>query len=93
MGPLKEVGQTTHFVARWEIWNLDETVLLLAGDEAGTTTVRHQKNSIWRANGTVTEVSGDFTDWIGRQIHDGGNVDWGVFPPVSAFGEGTFRIN
>jgi hypothetical protein len=91
--PFKEVGQTTHFVARWEIWNLDETFLLLAGDEAGTTTVRHYKNSIWRANGTVTEAFGDFEDWMGYQIHDGGNVDWGVSPPVSAFGEGIFRIN
>jgi hypothetical protein len=91
--PFKEVGQTTHFVARWEIWNLNETVMLLAGDEAGTTTVRHYKNSIWRANGIVTEASGNFADWKDRQMHDGGNVDWGEAPPASASGEGTFRIN
>jgi hypothetical protein len=90
--PYKEVGQTTHYTIRWEIWNFGETVLLLAGDEAGSTTVRHYKNSIWRANGKVTEASGDFTDWIGRQIHDGGDVDWGI-PPVLPSGEGTFRIN
>jgi len=97
--PTKEVGQTTHFVGRWEIWTSDPPILggtgslLLAGDEAGTTTVRHGKNSIWRANGTVTEASLEFFEWIGRNIHDGGDVDWGAPPEIFPSGSGEFRIN
>jgi len=89
--PYKEVGQTTHYVIRWEIFDDDDN-LLLAGDEAGSTTLRHYINSIWRANGTVTEAYGEFADWKGRHVHDGGNVDWGD-EDTPASGEGIFRIN
>jgi hypothetical protein len=90
--PFKYTGQVSHWTDRWEIWNPAETELLLAGDEAGTTTVRHGKNSAWRANGIVTEASQEFNIWIGRQTHDGGNFTWAA-PGLPDQGVGTFRVN
>ena len=93
--PMATTGQVSHYGvagARWEIWDGDD--LLLAGYEAGSTTVRHGKNSVWRANGIVTDVSPGFEDWIGRQVHDGGHFTWDEdIPGLPDHGEGTFRVN
>ena len=62
----------SHYAGRWEIWNCDETALLLGVDSRGTITIRHGKNSIWRENGIVTEANGEFEIWIGYQVHEGG---------------------
>jgi hypothetical protein len=94
--PTRVTGQASHFVGRWEIWDDTDTVLLLAGYEAGTTTDRPGKSGVWRANGIVTYVNPDFPeldDWFDRQVHDGGEFIWvipGVFP---SHGWGEFRIN
>jgi hypothetical protein len=94
--PTRVTGQASHFVGRWEIWDDDDTFLLLAGDEAGTTTDRPGKSGVWRANGIVTYVNPGFPeldDLFGRQVHDGGEFIWvipGVFPLE---GWGKFRIN
>ena len=92
MPPGTITGQVNHFVARWEIWNATKTELLLAGDSAGTTTIRHGKNSVWRGNGIVTEASAEFEAWIGRNVHDGGHFTWAA-PGLPDCGEGIFRIN
>ena len=92
MPPGTTTGQVGHWVARWEIWDGEGEVLLLAGDEEGTTTVRHGKNSVWRGNGIVTEASEEFEDWIGRQVHDGGHFTWAA-PGLPDSGTGTFRVN
>ena len=89
--PPKFVGQTNHFVSRWEI--LDSAgVVLLAGYDAGVTRVRHEKNSVWWANGTVTEASAEFEDWIGRPMHEGGSFTWAA-PGLPDHGTGIFRVN
>lgn len=75
------------YEARWEIW--DGFDLLLAGESAGSTATPPGKDGIWRGNGIVTEAYGDFEDWNGRPISEGGNVDWAF--PYS--GSGIFRIN
>ena len=91
-------GQVSHWVDRWEIWsddpleNPEEAVLLLAGDEEGTTTAPPGKDGLWRGNGIVTEASEEFEDWIGRPTHAGGNVTWDETGNPKD-GEGTFRIN
>ena len=85
-------GQASHYVDRFEIWNTDTTVLLLAGDEAGSTTARHEKNSNWRTNGIVTEAYGEFEDWIGRHNHAEGHFTWAA-PGLPEQGYGTFKIN
>ena len=90
--PFKETGQVTHYEDRFEIWNFAEDVLLLAGDEAGTTTARHGKNSNWRTNGIVTEAGPGFEDWIGRKNHAEGHFTW-VEPDWPDQGYGTFRVN
>ncbi len=84
-------GQVGHMLFRWEIWDEAEEVLLLAGDERERTIVRHGKNSVWRANGIVTEASREFEDYIGSQMHDGGNFTWAA-PGVPEHGFGTLRI-
>jgi hypothetical protein len=90
--PMSYTGQASHYEDRFEIWNADTTVLLLAGDEAGTTTARHGKNSNWRTNGTVSEVGPGYEDWLGRNNHAEGHFTWAA-PGLPDHGTGTFRIN
>ena len=91
-------GQVSHWVNRWEIWsgdpleNPEAVVLLLAGDEAGTTTAPPGEDGFWWGKGIVTEASAEFEVWIGRQMYDGGNFTWAA-PGLPDCGEGTFRIN
>ena len=86
-------AQVGHMLFRWEIWDSDEddAELLLAGEERERTIVRHGKNSVWRANGTVTEAALVFEDYIGSQTHDGGNFTWAA-PGLPDHGDGTLRI-
>ena len=86
---LPDAAHVGFYEARWEIWDSDD--LLLAGESAGTTAqpLRPEKDGIWRGKGIVTEASEEFADWIGRQVYEGGNVNWDR--PFS--GEGIFRIN
>ena len=90
--PPSATGQVSHFVERFEIWNADETVLLLGVEEAGTTTVRPGKTAVWRANGIVTEASEEFQNWIGSHTHNSGDATWAA-PGVPDHGDGIFRIN
>ena len=89
--PMSYTGQASHYEDRFEVWNAAETELLLAGDEAGSTTARHGKNSNWRTNGTVTEVGQGFEDWLGRQEHAEGHFTWAA-PGLPEHGTGTFRV-
>ena len=85
------IGQVSYYVARWEIYDLADN-LILAGDSAGTTAVPPGKDGIWRGKGIVTEASAGFEDWIGRPLYEGGNVTWAA-PGLPDCGEGIFRIN
>lgn len=89
--PFEVTGQVTLWTDRWEIWNPAETELLLAGEEAGTTTAHEGKNGIWRGTGVVTEASREFEAWIGRPTHDGGEFTWAA-PGLPDKGVGTFRV-
>ena len=90
IGPTTGTGSVVHYDDRCVI--LDENdVLLLAVEESGSTTYRDGQDPIWRTNGVVTDGSGGFEDWIGRQTHADGNVE---FPPDELpGGMGTFRVN
>jgi len=92
IGSMSYTGQASHYVDRFEIWDAAEEELLLAGDEAGTTTARHGKNSNWRTNGTVTEAGPGFEDWLGRTEHAEGHFTW-VAPGLPDQGYGTIRIH
>ncbi len=84
----RDTGLVKHYVAKWEIYDLEDNVLLV-GDSTGTTATPPGKDGIWRGNGKVTEASGEFENWIGRHVSEGGNVNWDF--PFS--GSGIFRIN
>ncbi len=90
--PMSTTGQASHYEERFEIWNAAETELLLAGDDAGTTTVRHGKNSNWRTSGTVTYAGPGYEDWDGRRVHQQGTFTWAEDGAPEA-GSGTFRVN
>ena len=86
-------AQVTHFYDDiWEIFDSETGDLLLRGDEHGTTTIRHGKNSVWRSNGIVTEAYGDFAIWLGRNMHASGHFTW-VVPGFPDCGTGILRIN
>jgi hypothetical protein len=89
--PFKKTGQASHVVQRWKIWDEDEEVLLLAGEDKGGTTTCHQRNTSWRANGIVTEASEEFEDYIGSQMHESGNIAWAA-PGLPDHGTGKFRV-
>jgi len=89
----KKCPQVTHFADdRWYIFDSETGELLLKGDEKGTTTIRHGKNSVWRANGIVLETNGDFAIWLGRHVHMGGHFEW-LESGLPGSGSGTLRIN
>jgi hypothetical protein len=85
-------GQASHYDDRCLIFDA-AGALLLAVDEVGTTTVCHGKNTVWRANGIVTEAYGEFEDWIGRQTHNSGDATWLIPGILPLDGEGIFRVN
>ena len=86
-------AQVTHFADDiWEILDSETGEPLLRGDEHGTTTIRHGKNSVWRSNGIVLEAYGDFEIWVGRHVHMGGHFTW-VVPGFPDSGTGIIRIN
>jgi hypothetical protein len=89
--PMRFAGQTSHYVGRFEIWDLEDN-LILAGEGVGSTTIRHGRDSIWRTNGIVIGASDDFVDWIGRRVHQEGHFTW-LAPGVPEAGTGTFRVN
>jgi uncharacterized protein (TIGR02246 family) len=86
----QNIGQTSYYAARWEIYDLAGN-LLLAGDDAGTTAMPHGEDGIWRGKGIVTEASEEFEGWIGRQVYEDGNVEWDE-TGLPKGGGGTFRI-
>jgi len=90
IGEVTTTGGVSHYDDRCVILDSDGE-LLLAVDEVGSTTTRDGQDPIWRTNGVVTDGSGGFEDWIGRQTHADGNVE---FPPDELpSGMGTFRVN
>jgi len=92
MGPMSTIGHVSHYVYRVEIWNSDKTVLLLAGEQAGSTTAAPGKNPVWRGKGIVTEASAEFEDWIGRQVYESGHATWAIPGVLPDYGVSTFLI-
>ena len=96
-GGMRFAGQTSHYAGSFQIWDSDpvlnfDAVLLLTGEGAGSTTIRHGRDSIWRTNGIVTGAYDDFVDWIGCRVQQEGHFTW-LAPGIPDEGYGTFRVN
>jgi hypothetical protein len=94
-GGLQVTGQASHYDMFLEIVKIDEfgnEHVLLAGEDSGTTTARHGKNSNWRTNGIVTYADEDFASWLGRHVHQSGHFWWTAGGAPEA-GTSIFRIN
>ena len=89
MGSVTYTGSVAHYDDRCVILDEDGNMLLEVL-ESGSTTYRDGMDPIWRTNGVVTDASGDYTDWIGRQTHADGDAKLQETPPC---GMGTFRVN
>ena len=83
-------GQASHYDVVWEIVDAGDNVIL-AGEDSGSTTARHGKNSNWRTNGIVTVASDPYSEWLGRHVHMGGNFTW-VMPGLPEQGTGYFFV-
>ena len=94
IGEITKTGGVSHYDDRCVILesDADDAPVLLAVDESGSTTTRDGQDTIWRTNGVVTDGSGGFEDWIGRQTHADGNVEFDT-PGGLPGGMGTFRVN
>ncbi len=100
---MRFAGQTSHYAGTeaFQIYDRDpalypdDAVLLMVGDtKAGSTTVRHGKNSNWRTSGKVTYVGPGFEYWMDRQVYQAGTFTWEEDEPgVPEAGSGTFRVN
>ena len=94
-GGMRLAGQTSHYAGGFKIWDSEpgsnpEAVLLLRGEGAGSTTIRHGRDSIWRTNGIV--LGGVLEDWLGCRVHQEGHFVWAA-PGIPDYGTGTFRVN
>ncbi|MHC4117074.1 MAG: SgcJ/EcaC family oxidoreductase [Planctomycetota bacterium] len=92
MGPMSTIGHISNYVYRVEIWNSDKTVLLLAGEAAGSTTAAPGKDGFWRGKGIVTQASAEFENWIGRQVFESGQATWAIPGVLPDHGVSTFLI-
>lgn len=84
------VGSTSFYKARWEIWADDE--LILAGESAGKTFFVGDQDGIWDGVGVVTEASGRYNTLKGRRIYESGPVVVGDSRPTSMYGAGMFSV-
>ena len=86
-------------LGRWEIWdcepvypsdcdfdNLD--LLIMAGHDAFS----YLTGTDWAGRGIVTYASGDYAEWLGRRITDGGWVEYDSVTGFPVYGEGPFVI-
>ncbi|MHC4518321.1 MAG: DUF4440 domain-containing protein [Planctomycetota bacterium] len=89
---MSTIGHLSCYVYRVEIWNSDKTVLLLAGEQAGSTTAVPGEDGVWRGKGIVTEASTEFADWIGRQVYESGQATWAIPGVLPDHGVSTFLI-
>lgn len=101
----KDVGTVHHFWEDWAIYPYDAGdpfftftggVLtefapeppVLEGYDRGTA----MKNNRYRMNGSVTGVADPFEEWLGRNVHMSGVIEWYEFG-APHFAPGTFRVN
>ena len=93
----KDVGNASHFVENFEIYDLQSpTTIYLGASDFGVVSLA---NSKYRMNGEVDMANAPFTDWLGRNVHMSGIITWQTLetpdgPVVApATAPGILRIN
>ena len=82
-------GKDGHFDEIWWIKVTATGPTVLKGTDSGVVSVA---NSKYRMNGIVTETNTAFAEWLGRQVHMSGVIEWTDEGNPSA-APGEFRIN
>ena len=78
------------FAERFEIWDVGFSTLYVEGPNAGVVPCGNDK---FTANGKVETAKAPFEEWIDRNVHIKGTIDW-VIPCVLPDGcTGTMRFN
>lgn len=92
----KGFSKASPFEERFEIYDLGDETVYLAGFDEGVTTLA---NSKYRMNGEVDTSIGPFDGWLDRPVHMSGVITWqelttpdGIIV-LPATAPGTFRMN
>ena len=92
-----DVGQASHFVENFEIYDLlSPTTIYMGASDFGVVSMA---NSKYRMNGEIDVAIAPFEMWLGRHVHMSGEITWQVLetpdgPVVApATAPGTLRIN
>jgi len=101
LSPFKEYSQASPFEEWFEIYNLENEVVVLKGPDVGVTTLANKPPdpTKYRMNGEIEEATAPFEGWLGRNVHMSGIITWQnlgtpeepIYAPATA--PGTFRIN
>jgi len=85
-------SQARPFEEYFEIFEIGDETVVLAGHDAGVSTLA---NSKYRMNGEIEVANYPFEEWLGRGVHMSGIITWQDEAPliVPATAPGTFRIN
>ena len=92
----RDYSQARPFEEYFEIFEIGDETVVLAGHDAGVSTLA---NSKYRMNGEIEVATEPFEMWLGRGVHMSGIITWqDLGTPeapfiVPATAPGTFRIN
>ena len=97
LSDFRDYSQASPFEEYFQIYDLVNGTVYLGGPDVGVTTLANKppEPTKYRMNGEITEATGDFEMWMGRNVHMSGVITWqGSAPPYAPFqAPGTFRIN
>jgi hypothetical protein len=98
LSPFRDYSQASPFEEYFEIYDLTDATIVLAGPDVGVTTLANKppEPCKYRMNGEIDVAAEPFEGWLGRHVHMSGMITWQIIPevgPVPATAPGIFRIN